>query len=100
MVLSDRMSVKRARVDGATASVSGQEFGEGRVKVIGNEGGNDVLIAIRDDKKVTCTNGVEVVLPSRARKYTWLRAGGTGSMSLCISVHCFGREYISFSLLV
>ena len=91
MVLSYRIGMKGARVDGATASIGGKELGKGHVKVIGNEGGNDVLITIRNDKKVTCTNGVEIVLPSQARKYTWLGAGRTGSTSLCISIHCLGR---------
>ena len=91
MVLSDGTGVQGVRVDGATTSIGGEELGKGCVKVIGNEGRNDVLVAVRDDKKVTRTNSVEVVLPSGARKYTWLRAGGTGSTSLCISVYCFGR---------
>jgi len=82
--------MKGARVDGTTMSVSGKELGKGGVEVVGNEGGDDVLVAVGNDKKVARTKGVEVVLPSRARKYTWLRAGGTGSMSLCISVHCLG----------
>ena len=78
MVLSDGTGVKGARVDGATTSIGGEELGKGCVKVIGNEGGNNVLVTVMDDNKVMRTNGVEVVLPSRARKYTWLRAGGTG----------------------
>ena len=91
MVLSDGTGVKGARVDGTASSIGGKELEKGHVKVVRNEGGDDILFTVRDDKKVTCTNGVEVVLPSGARKYTWLRAGGTRSASLCISIHRFGH---------
>jgi len=89
VVLPDRTGMKGARVDGATASVSGKNFRKGGVEIIGNEGGNDVFVAVGDDKEVTCTNSVEVVLPARTGEDTWLGACGTGSASLCISVHCF-----------
>jgi len=91
VVLSDGTGMKGMRVDGTTASISGEELGKGGMKVIGNEGGDNVLVTVRNDKKVMHTNGVEVVLPSWARKYTWLRASGTGSASLCISIHCLGH---------
>ena len=100
MVLSDGMGVKGARVNGATASVGGKEFRESSVEVIGDKGGDDVFVAIRNDKKVTRTDGIEVVLPSRARKYTWLRTCGTRSMSLYVSIHCFGLQRFGFGLLV
>ena len=91
VVLSNGTGMKGARVDGATASVSGEKFGEGCMEVIGDEWHNDVLIAIRDNEEMTCTSSVEVVLPARARKYARLRACGTRSMSLCVSIHhlCF-----------
>ena len=100
MVLSDGTGMKGARVDGAAMSVSGKELREGHVEVIGDEGGNDVLIAIRDYKEVTRTNSIEVVLPARARKYTRLRACGTGSASFCVSIHCFSLQCFGFGLLV
>ena len=100
MVLSDRTGVKGARVDGATVSVGGEEFRKSGVEVVRNKGGDDVLVAIRNDKKVMRTNSVEVVLPARARKHTWLRACGTGSTSLCVSVHRFSLQRFSFGLLV
>jgi len=99
-VVSDRTGMKGARVDGTTTSIRGKEFGKGCMEVVGNKGGNDILIAIRNDKKVTCTNSVKVVLPARARKHTQLRACGTGSMSLCVSVHHFGLQRFGFGLLV
>jgi len=89
VVLSNGMGMQGTRVDGATTSISGKEFRKGCVEIVGDKGGNDVLVAVRDNKKVMHTNSVEVVLPARARKYTQLRACGTGSMSLYVSVHCF-----------
>jgi len=88
-VLSDGMGMKGVRVDGAATSIGGKEFGEGSVKVVGDKGGDDVLVAIWNDKKVMRTDGVEVVLPSRAREHAWLRTCGTGGTPLCISVHRF-----------
>ena len=90
MVLSNRMSMKGARVDGTTASIGGKEFGKGGVEVIGNEGGDDVLVAIRNDKKVVGANGIEIVFPSWTRVYTRLRASGTRSASFCVSIHHLG----------
>ena len=90
MVLSNGTSMKGARMDGTSASVSGEELWESGVKVVGDEWGNDVLITVWNDKKVAHTHSIEIVLPSQAREYTQLRASGTRSTSLCISVHCFG----------
>jgi len=84
VVLPNRTGMKRARVNCAAMSISGKELGEGRVKIIGNEGGDDILVTIRDNEEMTCTDGVKVVLPARARKHTWLRACGTWGMSLCV----------------
>jgi len=100
MVLSDRMSMKGARVDGPTTSIGGKEFGKGGVEVVRNKGGDDVLVAIRNDKEVAGANGIEIVLPSRTRVYAWLRASGTGSVSFCVSIHCLGLQYVGFGLLV
>ena len=100
MVLSNGTGVKGARVDSAATSISGEELGEGCVEVVKDKGGNDVLIAVGDDKKVTRTNGIKVVLPTRAREYTWLRACRARSMSLCVSVPCFSLQRFGFSLLV
>jgi len=91
VVLSNGTGVKGTRVDGATASISSEKFGKGGVEVVGNEGGDDVFIAVGNDKEVMRANCVEIVLPPRTRKYAWLRASGTGSASLCVSIHGFGR---------
>ena len=89
MVLPDGTGMKGARVDGATASVSGEKFRKGGVEIIGNEGGNDVFIAVGDDEEVTRTNSVKVVLPAGTREDTWLGACGARSASLHVSVHHF-----------
>jgi len=89
VVLSNRTSVEGTRVDGAAMSIGGEELGEGCMEVVGDEEGHDVLVAIRDNEEVTRTNGIEVVLPARAREYSWLRASGTGSAPFCICVHRF-----------
>jgi len=89
MVLSNGTGMKGVRVDSAAMSISGKEFREGRVEVVGNEGGDDILIAVGNNKKVTHTNRVEIVLPTWSREYTWLRACRAWSMSLCVSVPCF-----------
>jgi len=52
MVLSDRTGMKRARVDHAATSISSEELRKGHIKVIGNEGGNDILVAVRNDKEI------------------------------------------------
>ena len=44
MVLPNRTGMKGARVDSATASVSGKEFRKGGVEIIGNKRGNDVFV--------------------------------------------------------
>jgi len=100
VVLSNGMGVKGARVDSTATSISGEELRKGHVEVVGNKGGNDIFITVRNDKKVTHTNSVKVVLPTQARKYTWLRACRTGSTSLCVSVHCFSLQHFGFGLLV
>jgi len=87
-------------VNRAASSIGGKELGECCVKVVRNKRGNDVFIAVGNDKKVACADGVKVVLPAWAREYTRLRAGRTRSVSFCISIHCFGLQHLGFSLLV
>ena len=64
MVLSYSTGMKGTRVDGAATSVSGEEFRKGRVKVVGDEWGDDILIAVGNDKEMARTNGVKVILPA------------------------------------
>jgi len=87
-------------VDCAAMTIGGKEFRKGGVEVVRNKGGDDIFVAIRNDKKMTSANSVKIVLPSQTRVYAWLRASGTGSAFLSISVHRFGFKYVSFSLLV
>jgi len=81
--------MKRTRVDRATAAISSEEFGKGGAEIVGDEGGDDVLFAIRDDKGMAGSDGIEVVLPSGPWVDSWLRAVGTRSPSFYISVHRF-----------
>jgi len=60
------------------------------VEVIRNEGSNDILFTIRDNKEMMGANSVKVVLPSRTREDARLGTSGTGSMLFSISVHRFG----------
>jgi len=99
-VVSNRMGMEGARVNCAATSIGGKEFRECRVKVVRNKGGNDVFIAVGNNKKVACADGVEVVLPTQAREYTRLGAGRTRSASFYVSVHCFGLQRLGFSLLI
>jgi len=92
--------MKRTGVDCATAAISGKELGKCGMKVIGDEGGDDVFITIRNDEKVAGTNCIKVVLPSGTWVNPWLGAIGTGSPSFYVSVHGFGLYCVSFGLLV
>jgi len=76
-------------VDCATAAISSKKFRKGGVEIVGDEGGDDVLFAIRDDKEMAGSNGIKVVLPSRPWVDSWLRAVGTRSPSFYVSVHRF-----------
>ena len=100
MVVSDRTSVEGTRMDGTTMSIGGKEFRKGGVEVVRNERGDDILVAIRNDKKVASASGVEVVFPSRTGMYAWLRTSGTWSVSFCVSIHHLSLQCVSFSLLV
>jgi len=86
-VLPNWASMKGARVNGTSATIGGKEFGEGSVEVIGDEGGNDILLTIWNDEKVTCACGIEVVLPPGTREDARLGTSGTGSVLFSISVH-------------
>ena len=90
MVVSNRASMKRARVDGAATTISGKKFGEGSMEVVGNKGGDNVLFAIGDDKEVMGTNCIEVILPSGARMDARLGTIGTRSALFEISIHDLG----------
>ena len=60
------------------------------MEVIRNEGGNDVLFTIRDNKEMVGANSVKVVLLSGTREDARLGTSGTGSMLFSISIHHFG----------
>ena len=88
VVVSDWVSMERAGMNCATVAVSSKKFGEGGMEIVGDEGGNNVFLAIGDNKEMASANGVEVVLPSGTWVDSWLRTIGTGSSSLYVSVHC------------
>jgi len=100
VVLSNWTSMKRTGVDCTTTAVSSEEFGESSVEIIRNEGGDNVLFTIRDNKKMAGTNSIEIVLPSRTWVNSWLRAVRAWSLSLCISFHRFSFQCFNLGLLV
>ena len=99
-MLPNWASVKRTRVDHATAAISSKKFGKGGMEIVGDEGGDDVLFAIRDDKEMAGPDGVKVVLPSGPWVDFWLRAIGTRSLSFYVSVHRLCFQCVSLGLLV
>ena len=59
--MSNGTCVKGTGVDGAASTVGSQQLREGGVEVVGNEGGDDIFVAIWDDEEMTSTSGGEVV---------------------------------------
>ena len=100
MVLADCTSMKRSGVNSAATTVSGKELRECGVEIIGNEGGNDVLFIIWNDKEVASAHGIEVVLPPRTWVDAWLRTTRAWGASFGISVHSCSFQNICLSLLV
>jgi len=90
MVLPNWASMKRTGVDCAAMAISGKEFGKGGVEVVGDEGGDNVLFAIGDDKEMMGANGVKVVLPSRARENARLRTSRARSAFFSFCIHSLG----------
>jgi len=93
-------SVERARVDCTAMTIGGKKLREGGMEVVGNEGGNNVLFAVGDNKKVVGANGIEVVLPSGTRQDAGLGTSRTGSVLFSLYVHGLGFQCVSFGLLV
>ena len=87
MVLPNSASIKGVGMNAAATTIGGKELREGSMEIVRDDGGNNVFLAIWDDKKVASTGGVEVVLPSRTWVDSWLRTVGTGSAPFSISVH-------------
>jgi len=100
VVVADRISMKRVRVDDTATTVGGKEFREGGMEIIRDEGGDDILFSIGDNKEMASAGGIEVVLPSRTWEDAWLRTTRTGSMSFSVSIHSLRFQCISFGLLV
>ena len=59
------------------------------MKVIGNEGGDNVFFAIWDNEEVASASTVEIVLPSWAWMDSWLRTVGARGASFYVSIHGF-----------
>ena len=91
VVVSDWVSMERAGMNCATVAVSSKKFREGGMEIVGDEGGNNVFLAIRDNKEMASANGIEVVLPSRTWLNFWLGTIGAQSTPLRVSVHSLGR---------
>ena len=90
MVLSYWASMERARIDCTSMAICSKELGKGGMKIVGDERGNDILIAIRNDKEVAGTCGRKVVLPARTGEDARLGTIGTRSLSFSFSIHGFG----------
>jgi len=82
MVVPNWVSMEGTRVDHTATAVSSKKFGKGSMEIVGDEGGDDVLFAIWDDKKVTSAGSIKVVLPPRTWVNAWLRTTGAWGISL------------------
>ena len=100
MVLPNWMSMKWARVDCTATTIRGEELGEGGVKIIRDEGGDDILFTIRNDKKVAGACGCKIIPPAGTREDARLGTIGTWSLSLSISIYSFELYALCLSLLV
>jgi len=100
MVVTNRASMKRTGMDSTTTTISGKKFGEGGMEIIRNEGGDNILFTIRNDKEVVSAGGSKVVLPSWTGEDTRLGAVGTGSLSFGVDFHSFYFYLLCLSLLV
>ena len=89
-MLPNWVCMKGTRVDCAATTISSEEFRESGMEVIGDEGGDNVLFTIRNNKEMTGANGVEVVLPSGTGENARLGTSGTRSALFSISIHGFG----------
>ena len=76
-------------MDCATMAISSEEFRKGGMEIVRDEGGDDVLFAIRDDKEMAGPDSVEVVLPSRTWVYSWLGTVRAWGSPFYVSVHHF-----------
>jgi len=92
MVLSNWACMEGARVNCATTTVGGEKFREGGVEVVRDEGGNDIFVAIRNDKEMVGACCGEVVPPAGTREDARLRTVGTGGLSFCVSIHGLGFQ--------
>jgi len=89
MVVPNGSGMEGTGMDSAATTIGGKKFWECGIKVVGNERGNNVLIAIGNDKEMTGASGCEIVLPTRAWEYAGLRTTGTGGLPFGISIHSF-----------
>ena len=69
VVVPHGSGMERTGMDGTATTISGKEFWECGVEVVGDERGDNVLIAIGNDKEMTGACGRKVVLPARAWEY-------------------------------
>ena len=79
------MGMERPRMNGASMPLGRQKLQKGAVKVIGDERGDGVLLAIGDNKKVASSSGIPVIMPSGSWKHTGLRTiwGWSGMFLVC-----------------
>lgn len=99
-MVPDWASMKRAGVDGASATIGGKEFRECGVEVVRYEGGNDILVTIWNDKEVASTCRREIILPTRARENAWLRTTWARSLLFSGLVHGLDVQHLCLSFFV
>ena len=71
-------------MDGAVASIGGEQFWERGAQVVLNERGNNIFIPKWDDKEVTYPSGIEVVLPIQTGMSAGLWVSGRGRLVLLV----------------
>jgi len=92
--------VKGSGVDGAVASIGGEEFWERVAEIIANEGGDNIFVAERDNEEMACPSGVEIVLPAgtRVSARLWI---SRGQCSILLVLHqCRNHRVLVRDLMV
>ena len=100
MVLPNWASMKGARMDCTSTTICSKEFWKGGVEVIRDEGGDNILFTIGNDKKVVGACLSKVILPSGTWEDAWLRTIRTRGLSFSISVSSLELHILCLGLLV
>ena len=60
------MGMERPRANSAPMPLGYQELWKGTIKVIRDEWGDSILLAVGDDKKVLGSSGIPIIAPARS----------------------------------